>query len=39
MGVNGPQDGWGKEGGSPAMVVEQKAVVVEAAWDLDDDNH
>jgi hypothetical protein len=30
---------WKKEMGGAAMVVEQEAVVVEAAWDLDDDDH
>ncbi len=39
MGVGGPQEGGGKEGGAAAMVVEQEAVAVEVAWDLDDDDH
>ncbi len=39
MGVGGPQEGGGKEGGAAAMVVEQEDVAVEAAWDLDDDDH
>ena len=39
MGVNGPQEGGGKEGGAAATVLEQEAIAVEAAWDLDDDDH
>jgi GTPase involved in cell partitioning and DNA repair len=39
MGVGGPQEGGGKEGGAAAMVVEQEDVAVEAAWDVDDDDH
>ncbi len=39
MGAGGLQEGGGKEGGAAAMVVEQEAVAVEAAWDLDDDDH
>lgn len=39
MGVGAPQEGGVNEGGSAAMVVEQEALAVEAAWDLDDDDH
>ena len=39
MGVNGQQEGVDKEGGAAATLVEQDAVAVEAAWDLDDDDH
>ena len=38
MGVNGQQEGVDKEGGAAATLVEQDAVAVEAAWDLDDDH-
>ena len=38
-GVNGPQEGGGKECGAVAMVVEQEDFTFEAAWDLDDDDH
>ena len=39
MGVNGPQEGGGKESVGAAMVVEQETVAVQVAWDLDDDDH